>query len=465
MADAATAETYTQPIPDIYLAKDESEQELPLFISVPEMGADKFTRKRAGHFIGEVMLGQMVETAEVFKHEKPIESLRDGIKWAAEGDTDGRKLVETNVATDVIERTIKTGHVMDPVRLEVTPEGKFVQYNQLSDAIYANSLQLAAGNQIMKDRTEAETRNKFRIEDLYRAGLFKDYNLVVFSLADDLPDIFFTETMSCSIQVLSEVAGGLQLESAFVAGIAEPGEERHDFNTIAKVGDKLGADFRDKTPAQIIDHPVLIRKDQMPDGSINLVELWDWAAGEGTFFGENKQAPCTYQEYLKFCQERTATFEPKVKIIRDQLISEAAQIKTRLQAIERLHELSEEQMVEMAIEDHSIDPRVFGGPSATAIVAARQAQAWGDAEAARRYTQVAKRTADSKSCPWMKKQKLDGTVDDFSENEDSIETAEDEDEFGSLTFECKNGHINTRPRHQKITECRVKSCEKGSVGC
>ncbi len=47
----------------------------------------------------------------------------------------------------------------------------------------------------------------------------------------------------------------------------------------------------------------------------------------------------------------------------------------------------------------------------------------------------------------------------------SVFGGKDEDKFGPLVFTCKNGHINRRPRGKLISECRVKSCAKGSVGC
>lgn len=40
----------------------------------------------------------------------------------------------------------------------------------------------------------------------------------------------------------------------------------------------------------------------------------------------------------------------------------------------------------------------------------------------------------------------------------------DEDEFGPLTFNCTDGHTNTRPKGKLIDKCRVKTCE-GTVGC
>jgi hypothetical protein len=40
----------------------------------------------------------------------------------------------------------------------------------------------------------------------------------------------------------------------------------------------------------------------------------------------------------------------------------------------------------------------------------------------------------------------------------------DEDQFGPLTFTCKFGHTNRRPRGKLISSCRIKSC-KNSVAC
>lgn len=40
----------------------------------------------------------------------------------------------------------------------------------------------------------------------------------------------------------------------------------------------------------------------------------------------------------------------------------------------------------------------------------------------------------------------------------------DSDEMGPLSFKCKNGHTNRRPRGKLITQCKISSC-KDSVGC
>lgn len=43
-------------------------------------------------------------------------------------------------------------------------------------------------------------------------------------------------------------------------------------------------------------------------------------------------------------------------------------------------------------------------------------------------------------------------------------TSDDEDKYGPLTFKCKNGHTNRRPRGRLLNSCRVVSC-KNSVAC
>jgi hypothetical protein len=270
------------------------EAQRPWALNVAELDVDQRIREEAAQFIGRALLAEVVENSETLKRDEgAINSLLDGIHLANKGNENAKKMVRTNVETDVIERTLKAGHVTDPIPLEVTPDGKIVQYDQTGDSIQANSLQLAASDRVMLARTKAETRNKFRTEELNRLGWLDEHSLVVFSLAEDMPDIFFTETMSCSIQVTSKVGNGLQLESAFVAGVNEEDAPAHDIETIIKVGDLLGVDFRNKTKAEILDMPLLVPNEIIKNGAIDIVKLWDEAC-DG-FFWENKPAPMSYE--------------------------------------------------------------------------------------------------------------------------------------------------------------------------
>lgn len=448
---AGTAEKLLEPTADISwdLLELSFSDVLPDVLMVSEMLTDIQTRQRAAHFIGMVAVG---ETADLATYESPLGSLYEAIDQASNGDEQARALVKANVRADVVERTIKTRHVMEPVPLAVTSDGKIMQHGQSMDAVQANSLRYVADHPIMRERTEAETRNAFRIEELHQAGFFDEYCFVVLSLAEDLPEAgFFTETMSCCIQVTSKSGTGLATESAFVSGIATNGGPRHDLQTIVCLGAKLQVDLRGKSPAEIIDTPLLLHKSRIPNGAIDLVELYDQSAG-GTFFGEDAP-PQDYLQYLARCRVRQKDFDAKVDVITDELLSEANTITSPIQAIERLHKLSEKHMVEKAIIDKAIDPMVFGHVSAGYIVQARIDAEKGDWESVSNSMQKAKDTAQSYSCPG-KIMSFDGSNED-----DPRESKESDDDCEFVSKECP-------VCHKKDVKTRVtKSQISGDCGC
>ena len=446
---AVAAETlYTQSPESTWCALS---TELPEVLVVPDMLTDQQTRQRAARFIGVAILGAR-EAAEFSTVQSPIESLHEAIQLASCGDKVAQALVETNVRTDVIERTIKTGHVMSPVPLVITEEGKIVQHGQSMDSVQANSLRYAADHPIMRARTEAETRNAFRIEELNRAGFFEDYCFVVLSRAENLPEAgFFTDTMSCSLQVTAKKDNGLATESAFVSGIASAGGEQHDETTIVKLGAKMGKDLAGMTPAEIIDMPLLVRKDLMPNGAIDIVKQYDDCAG-GMFFGEATERE-DYMQYLLKCQKREQTFMPKVAMIRDELVGNAKNISSPVEAVEKLHELSEKHMVEKAITDRTIDPLVFGPIAAPHIAHARLAADRGDWADRDNYLQKAKDTASSSSCPGKLK-KLNGLDAD-----DELETDASDEDCEYVSKECPVCH------KKNVKTTRTKTSISGDCGC
>lgn len=396
---------------------------------VPEMQEDLWSTKQAERFIHSV--GSTAFTGvEVIKSyetsDEPVksENLRDGIHWAAWGNSEARRMIETDVLTDMIERTIKSGHVMK-VGIEIGQDGELLQHGQRLKSVYAMALRHASESWQIEERTKAETRNGFRIKDLLAQGALEDYCFVVISrCADNMTDEaltdagFFVDTMSCSIQSTTLESGGLTMESAFVAGVGSPGGEQHDKNTVEAMGAELGVDFHDKTAAEIIDTPILIHKSLMPNGVIDLVKLYDSHAG-GTFFGEDKERQ-DYLQYLGLCRQREADLRPLVTKITDQLIDEASAIQTPIQAVKRLHELSQENMVEKAVEDTTINPKVFGEVAARHIESARLHTQNGNHELAEQARQNAQRTAVSSSCPSsMEKELLESSNRESGEKSNS----------------------------------------------
>ncbi len=420
-------------------------------INVRDLEPDVEARQRAARLIGAAALGVAAGTVELSSIERPIESLRDAIQAAAEGDPVARRMVETNVATDVIERTIKTGHVMRKTPLVMTREGKIMQHGQTMDSIQANSLRFAADHPIMRARTEAEVRNTFSIEQLWGQSMFDTHNFVVFSLAEDLPEAgFFTDTMSISIQVTSKQGTGLALEAAFVSGIASLGAERHDFDTIVRLGKMLGVNYEGKSPAEIIDTPLLIPSDVMKHGVIDLVRMYDAAAG-GMFFGEHK-TPRNYAEYLALCHEREDSFAPQVQSITNELIGASAQLHNPMDAVRLLHDLSEIHMVDRAIVDSSIESRVFGREASYHIEQARVAYESGDAELVSKFRERAIATADSASCPSSMKSAENKKIGDDA----------DCDFVSKKCPICNASNVKTKVRSLKLSGRKRIS---GSCGC
>jgi len=389
---------------------------------VPEMAEDNFTRHQAARFIGRVALEPTVAPPEAVPGR--VGSLHEALQRAHAGDENARQLITTNARTDVVERTIKAGHIM-AVELEVDDLGKVWQHGQTMDSIQTNTLIYAADQPAMRRRSEAEVRNSFRIENLNRQGLLADYALVVFSRAADdmateaMTDAgFFTDTMSCAIQLTTASETGLTMESAFVAGVSASGQNRHDQLAVAGAIAHLGIETDEMGATELLDTPLLIHKSLLPNGVVDLVKLYDEAAG-GTWFGEAKPRQ-DYPAYRSVCSQREAGFAPKVSAIVAELIAEAPMITTPVAAIQRLHKISEKHMVEQAVVDSSINPLVFGSVAATHIEQARAYQESGQTDKAQSAVGRAQATAKSSSCPSPVKASAEGVGgEDGGEGDDS----------------------------------------------
>lgn len=432
---------------------------IELVVVVPELQEDELIRYRAAKFIGNCAVDESVNLQrEVSIEKSTVNSLYDAIQKAAEGDPVARNMLTANTGTDVIERTVKAGHVME-VELDVDDDGTIWQHGQSSESIQANSLRYASDIPQMRERTETETVNAFRIKQLYKQGKLNDYSFVVFSRASDNMTLkemtdagFFTDTMSCAIQVTTAKSGKLTTETAFVAGVKNPGEDRHDGETLIAVGDELDVDFRDLTATESIGQAVLVHNSLIPNGVVDLVKIWD--KPNGTFFGQERPVE-DYTEYLQKCKDREAQLQPKVDSIVKQLIAEAPGIKNQVQAINRLSKISEQHMVEQAVFDEDINPLVFGRVAANHILEARIQFELGNNALAFNAVAKAKDTARSSCCP-SGLRRSDGL-------EDSNETSETKD-IEYISKECPICHEKNVKTKAHITKTG-KLIISGDCGC
>lgn len=435
---AAAAETIPKQATAVDWAQWESQFETPDQLTQPEgsvcikeaadFGVESLARSRATQLIGRAAVGGAAEIE--YTRQTDETSLMEAIHRAREGDPIARRMVEANVRSDAIERTIKAGHVMKKVKLEVNGRGQVLQYGQTAESIQINSLRYASQAPQIRERTEPEVRNMYRIEELRRRGVLKDYVFVVFSRAADTMSIdamraegFFTDTMSMAIQATTEENdGSLTTEPAFVAGKRDRDGARHDAESLARLGDNIGMDYRGKSAAQVIDMPALVHKKYMPNGVIDVVAWLDAAAG-GTFFGQGVPQQ-DYLQYLTQCAQREAELESTVQVIADQLIREAESITTHVGATSRLSKLSEEKLLHRALTDEKIDGLVFGEPAAFYLAGARYYLEAGDTDKANELFELALETASSSSCPGVGKE---SGISGSSEDSESGEQRNDSD--------------------------------------
>jgi hypothetical protein len=230
----------------------------------------------------------------------------------------------------------------------------------------------------------------------------------------------------------------MQVESAFVAGKKTWASPRSDETTIAKLGAELGVNLDGKAATELLDAPLLVHKSLMPNGALDIVELYDKAAG-GTFFGQTKP-PQDYAVYKRQCSARETSFEPRVQAIARQLILEAPRITTPRLASERLGKLSQKEMLEHSLHDTSIDARVFGTEAAFRIEHARYLYEQGNLAEATIVANAAQKVARSSSCPGgvnkanPNAEQLGGEPDDKSSKNEEVKDCD------FISKECPKCH-------------------------
>lgn len=363
----------------------------------------------------EIMIGGMAirATGEAAYNPDGVDpgTFLGTIQEAAMGSEPARHVIEMNAMTDVSERLFKTAH-QNKVCLKIVD--KHLQQNgrKLVD-IHRHSLENLVLTPEMLRRTKQEMHNALLFDELYGLGMLKTHNAVVFSptptampLEEKRKYNFFMDTESCSIQMLSVEGEQANFETAFVAGKATPGSPRHDLQAIQKLAERYGVRVDAADGTDMLQYVMLIPKEELPHGVVDMVRRYDDAAG-GTFYGEAKPVQ-DYVQYVEVCEARNRGFQGIVDKITNQLIGEAAGFKTPLDAVMRLDELSERYSLDLAQTDKTINAAVFGEVAAGHLLAARHYQEIGEIEMANASMLEAKRTAVSGSCPLFKNMEMSG---------------------------------------------------------
>jgi hypothetical protein len=382
----------------------------------PELGEE--ARLEATHFLGSIAIRGEQEAAIEEDTAVHSTSLMAATQMAALGDAEARKMIQTNVATDVAERLFKAAHQTEIFMKMVG--GRLVQNDRPLTDIHRNTLSQTVLIPEMMKRTVYELNNAMLFERLHRRGLLDQYDAVVFSPSSTTMTEsqkkdygLFVDTESCSIQYLTANGNDIKLETAFVAGKVSPDSERHDLKAIHALAAERGLELDTSEGSELIRQVMLIPKQEV-QGVADVVRWYDDAAG-GTFYGQHAPRQ-DYREYALKCLERGKSFGGIVEIVTEQLIKEAHTFRVPLDANLRLDELSEEFSVERAVHDASIDPAVFGETAAKHIEDARFFAERGETDRAEAALTLAKETAESGSCPLFKGSDSEGGSGSSSSN-------------------------------------------------
>lgn len=408
--------------------------------------AEEIARTRFAEFVGSVaMRGCQAQVTSI----ETESTLLSAIRQAKEGEAQGERVVRNNVATDVAERLYKAGH-QTRVYLETGSEG-LQQEGQLLRSIHQNTLEHTVLIPEMASRTKQELRNVLLIEALEPTGALDEFDVVFFSPSSTDMSIkqkedynFFLETETCSIQYFSKQGSTLELQTAFVAGKETPDSERHDIESIKAVAKQHGTTIKDVSSTGILQHVMLVKKGRLPNQVTGVVEAYDDVSG-GTFYGEAKPRQ-DYTIHAQECLDRAGQFEDIVDKVTAGLKAELGNLRSPLDAIMKLDELSEEHCVKHAVGNKEINVAIFGPTAALHIEEARFFLEQGEYSRAEDSIVRAQATANSGSCPLFK---------GGSENGESEGSSADEDKHGSLKFKCSNGHTNFRPHGRLIENCQI----------
>lgn len=418
------------------------------------------SRLQSLQFLGGVAIKGEQDALPLPETVNPNTLLAD-VQLATLGDEKAKSNIRTNAATDVAERLFKAGH-QTKVAMQISG-GVLQQNNRRMLDVNRNTLEQTRLISEMVVRTRQETENLHMFQNLHQAGVLEDFHAVVFSTASTTMSKaekeeynFFTDTETCSIQMLSAEGEAAMLETALVAGKATPASERHDLQAIQKLARDWGIELSLTDGNEALKHIFLIPK-SFAQGVEDIVALYDQAIG-GTFYGQAKPKQ-DYKAYADYCKQQNESFNEIVEAITAQLLLEAPALKTPLDAILRLDALSERHCVRRAVQDDAINETVFGQKAALDIQEARFFLQIGDFGRAQMALQKAQKNAVSGSCPLSKRKK----IDDINELSDEAEAGIEDSKDGKDSWDWKQGvcrveRCSTRPYNTEVGPCDV--CRK-----
>ncbi len=414
-------------------------------------GAVEAARQKAGRLIGSLAMEETVQVESVLPSPESA-TLQSSLMRAKQGDTQALRSVEMNVQTNMAELLFKAGH-QTSVQLDIEA-GRLKQNGQLLTDIQANAIRYSSLNEMMYQRTRQEIENAHTFEELIAGDVLDTHDAVVFSLSPEDQKTkrdygFFEETETCSIQMLKKSDNTVELETALVAGKSSALAERHDKTAVETIAREHGVQVEIGNSEDSLRHILLIPKHESVHGINDVIRSYDKAVGEDVFYGQAVEKQPDYLAHAEQCIQKNDSFSDAVAMISRQLLAEADNFRSPIDAVKRLHKLTEASLVSRAISDDTIDERVFGRESARYIESARVASSAGNQQEAMELRQKAVEVAVSSSCPMSF-----SSAETENPKEDASLALYGEDKYGKLAFRCpKMGCLNVRQPGKLLEKC------------
>lgn len=379
--------------------------ELPTIVAYEILEQERISLLSAASFIGSVGLEASCTVEPLVEH-KVSETLLSLAQRARLGDGEAELAVAANSRIATVEAILKSGNITK-VSSVLTDSGQAYQYGQSHRDVQRNSLLYRYDSPEMAARVRAEVINNFRIEEAAKSGLLDDYVLLVTSLyPDDMKDEdaeragFFTDTKTGVFQLTTVENGMLVTESAFVAGQISKKSERYDISAVINLYNALALKINPATTTDILNTPILIRKDILQNGVSDVVRWYDNFVGQNTFYGlaPSVNEGITYEAFAEHCLRRQSGFESTVSAIKDELIAGAAWLVDPLSAVNALAELVKKHTVKRALDDYDIDLAAFGAEAAHQIELYRLYMSLDDTASAQKAAELAHKKAKVTMC-------------------------------------------------------------------
>lgn len=465
---------YDAPEPYLSLIEDLPEIETqPMAERARDTEYATFTEARFNRWSGSIALSDNVRPVTSETNEQaPKTNLLDMIKATKNGSAEAGAMVGENVAAAVSEVCFKDKHIRS-VSVERNEAGQLIQFGQTMINVHGNAItERPDRHPVLQEITLTEALNGHDIEDGLRAGKLKDkYHVVCSIVPDGVPeknlgpdgDGYFLDSLTFVIQATTEQnTGEVTIENAFVAGVEDAEglsfeerlEIRLDIKMLTKVYERLG--LKPPTTAKGFLEGILIDKKLMPNGVADFVR-WCHEARDEIKGVTVERKPEDYLEMVEESKKREARLAITNQKVFNDLIEQGQHLTKPINAVSLMWKLAKRNTVEASFTNKDIDPKVFGTVAAPYIEQIRQYQHQQDQEQQPRLEALIAKAHETAVATGCGGGSSDSIVDKIIEllKTNSEKSSDEHDRFGSLTFLCRKGHRNTRPRGKLISHCRT----------